>query len=135
MKVRQYQNKDYGQLIKLYKQSTQFDFDEVTDSKEGITRKIHRDPESILVTEEKGKIIGSLSIIEDGRIAWLFRLVGNNDEVVKTLISEAEEILRKRGYKNVHNFAPFNNQQALGERTKLGFIQGKNYIWFWKELY
>lgn len=133
MQIRYYQDQDYDQLVNLYKRSSQFDFDEITDSKEGLMRKIRRDPESLLVAEEN-KIIGSVSIIEDGRIAWIFRLVGDNNVVIKALVDKAEEILRKKGYKNVHSFAPSTNQEALEERKKLGFTQGKNYIWFWKGL-
>jgi hypothetical protein len=136
MRVRFYTPADYQQLCNLYKHSDQFEFDEVTDSEENLIRKIKRDPESLLVVEENGKIVGSVSVIEDGRIALLFRLVAldNNQDTLQKLIIEAENILRKRGYEEVHNTAPLEDLSALMEREKLGFNKGKPYMWFWKKI-
>lgn len=139
MQIRFYKSSDYQQLIALYKKSDQFKFDEVTDSESGITRKIEKDPESLLVTEENQQIVGSVSIIEDGRIALLFRLVAdstnsNKDEILKSLVEKAEAIVKDRGYLEVHNTAPTNDLNALMEREKLGFKQGDTYTWFWKKI-
>lgn len=139
MNVRSYQPSDYQKLIDLYKQSDQFKVDEVTDSEEGLNKKIARDPESVLLVEANGEIVGSVSLIEDGRIALLFRLVTKasyqeNKEVLQVLLNEAESILSKRGYKEVHNTAPANDMNALMERKSLGFQEGEIYTWFWKEL-
>ncbi len=139
MKIHYYQPQDYEQLIDLYKQSDQFKFDEVTDSRENITRKIERDSESILLARENEQLVGSVSIIEDGRIALLFRLVTKaseqkNDEILKVLLQEAESILKKRGYTEVHNTAPLNDMKALTERERIGFQKGDPYMWYWRRI-
>jgi len=139
MNLRYYKQTDYKKLIDLYKQSEQFKLDEVTDSEEGLTRKVEKDPESLLVAEDNGRIVGSVSIIEDGRIALLFRLVADptrsdKDEILKDLTEKSELILKTRGYQEMHNTAPTNDINALMERKKLGFQEGNTYTWFWKKI-
>ena len=139
MRIRYYKQTDYKKLIDLYKLSDQFKFDEVTDSEEGITRKIEKDPESLLVAEENGQIVGSVSIIEDGRIGLLFRLIAspdnpNKDDILKALVEKSESILKNRGYLEMHNTAPTNDLNALMERRKLKFRKGNVYTWFWKKI-
>lgn len=139
MKIEFYKDADYQQLIALYETSKQFPADAVTDSKEGLFSKISRDPESVLLAKEDNKLIGSVSIIEDGRIALLFRLVvspesHDQNSVLKLLVSKSEEILKEKGYKEVHNTSPSDNEDALSEREILGFKKGSEYTWFWKSL-
>lgn len=138
MITRFYNSGDYQKLATLYKSSDQFDFDEVTDSEESLKRKINRDPHSVLVAIENEEIIGSVSIIEDGRIALLFRLVvsqemENYSLIIEEIVNQACMILKERNYKEVHITAP-DNQSAKNERLHLNFNEGKSYRWFWKKL-
>lgn len=139
MQIRFYKKEDYQGLIDLYKKSDQFKLDEVTDSEEGIARKIKKDPESLLIAEENGQIVGSVSLIEDGRIALLFRLIAspdspNKDNILKALVEKSESILKERGYLEMHNTAPTNDLNALMERKKLNFEEGNVYTWFTKKI-
>jgi hypothetical protein len=139
MQIRFFRTTEYSQLIELYKKSDQFKVDEVTDSEVGITTKVLRDPESILVVEYGEILIGSVSIIEDGRIALLFRLVVDptyplKQEVLTTLVEKAEGIVKSRGCSQVHSIAPSNDLNALMERRQLEFQEGSAYTWFWKKL-
>lgn len=139
MNIRYYQDNDYPALVELYKTSQDFLFDEETDAQERLATKISRDPESILVAIENDHIIGSVSIIEDGRIALLFRFVvhqsvTDSSAVMKALMNESERILSQRSYKEVHTTIPMENASSIQGRIDLGFIQGKNYSWFWKKI-
>ncbi len=139
MNIRPYQPSDYKQLATLYKHSDQFKFDEVTDSEVNVSRKIERDPESLLVAEHEEQIVGSVSVIEDGRIAILFRLIASPiatdaDAILQALIQSAGDLLKKRGYSEMHNTAPTNDLNAVMERQRLGFKSGETYTWFWKEI-
>lgn len=138
MEVRFYKPSDYQALANLYKQSDQFKFNEVKDSEEALKKKIERDPESLLIAEDNNQIVGSVSIVEDGRLALLFRLVAvpgdNHDAILKALTDEVEVILKKRGFLEMHNTAPMNDLNALMERRKLGFEEGSVYTWFWKKI-
>ena len=75
MKLRKYETTDYEKLMELYRKSEEFEMDEVTDAESGLKRKIEADPESVLVVEREDELVASVSIIEDGRIAILFRMV------------------------------------------------------------
>jgi hypothetical protein len=139
MKIRYYLPSDYSQLIKLYQTSGEFKVDEITDSEDNIKRKIERDPKSILLAEENGELLGSVSIIEDGRIALLFRFVakGSNEEkenISKQILHEAESLLKDRGYEEVHNTVPLDDLTALTEKEGIGFTKGNAYMWFWKKI-
>lgn len=138
MKIEYYKNKDYSDLVVLYRACDEFEFDEVTDSQESIRRKIDRDPESILLAYEEEELVGSVSIIEDGRIAILFRLVtgetGGDHKIAKELVLHAGKILSKRGYTEVHITGPTENKTAKEIRESSGFRKGKRYDWFWKKI-
>lgn len=134
--LRYYTKADYDDLTMLYKTSDEFEFDVVTDSRQSLSRKIESDPESIVLAYQGEDLIGSVSLVEDGRIAILFRLVvrDNNSRITKELILHAEKILSKRGYKEVHITGPAENQTATEVRESSGFRKGKRYDWFWKKI-
>ena len=140
MKIRPYYSEDYEALIDLYRTSEEFEVDPETDSERMLARKIERDPESVLVLEQEGELLASVSIIEDGRIALLFRLVVKEEVVeqpgklLQELVAYAEEILRERGYSEVHCMAPARWELGADVRRSLGFTPGNEYRWFWKEL-
>lgn len=75
MNIRPYSLEDYGQVIDLYRQTDLYggQFDENCDSKERLRKRVEADPDAILVAEQEGEIVGTVSLIEDGRVAWLFR--------------------------------------------------------------
>lgn len=84
------------------------------------------------------EIVGTVSIIADGRIAMLFRLLAkkntNGKAVRNKLMEEAEKILRKKGYKNVHVVSIKEDTKLHNEYQKEGYKKGRLYQWFWKEL-
>src|ERR1700759_5002474 len=97
--VRFYKSSDYSAVIKLYKQSALFggQFDPDRDSEERLKSQIQSDPESILVAEYKKELVGTVSIIQDKRVTFLFRfcVVDNEskDEIGEALFEKAVKIL------------------------------------------
>ncbi len=87
--IRSYSSSDYEQVTALYKQSTLYggQFDENRDSKERLQKRIEAEPDAILVAEQNKKIVGTVSLVEDGRVAWLFRfcVVEGEDTIAQTL--------------------------------------------------
>lgn len=71
--IRPYQPNDYNSLKKVYEAFKWFDPE--TDSEGRLNNKSQRDPESLLVAIVEDEIVGTVSLIEDGRIA-LFLQVG-----------------------------------------------------------
>ncbi len=82
--------------------------------------------------------MGTVSLIEDSRIAWLFRfaVVKNNNEqqVINALISKAVEILRARGHKQVLVYTPVNNKDFEQRYLALGFKKGNDYTCYWRDI-
>ena len=140
MLVRNYKTEDYQQIISLYKQSELYggQFDENRDSEERLSRRIASDPEAILVCETEGKIIGTVSLIEDGRVAWLFRFAVEKSEyeqnAINALCDKALAILRAHGHKQVLIYAPANSKDFEQRYSVLGFEKGNDYTCYWRDI-
>ncbi len=141
MTIRPYNPADYDQLAALYKQSELYggQFDENRDSEERLAKVTDADPEAILVCELDGKIIGTVSLIEDGRVAWLFRfavLPGEEaTEAIKLLYEKTSEILKSRGHKQVLVYAPVGDANFANRyQNLLGFEKGSDLTCFWKNI-
>lgn len=138
MTIRQYKPADYEQLKSLYLDSSTFggQFDEAKDAADRLKRKIEADPDAILVAEYNGKLTGTVSLIDDGRIAWLFRFAVQKDqtEALNALRDRAVEILKSRGHSQVLVYTPVGNAELDNRYEQLGFTKGGNYTCFWKEI-
>lgn len=58
---------DYDQVYDLWKKIHGFGLRSIDDSREGIERFVKRNPETSIVAEEDGKIVGSILCGHDGR--------------------------------------------------------------------
>ena len=138
MNIRPYRLSDYCQLIELYKQTDLYggQFDENRDSEERLRQRIENDPIAILIAERNSELIGTVSLIEDGRVAWLFRFAVKIDaeEVTEKLCAAAFTALKAKGHNQVLVYAPAGNNE-LGTRYKdLGFVKGNDYTCYWKNI-
>lgn len=138
MRVRPYQPSDYEQLKALYTDSSTFggQFDEARDAADRLQKKIEADPDAILVAERDGKIVGSVSLIDDGRVAWLFRFAvpHGNPDIAQALHDKAAGILKERGHAEVLVYTPVGNQDLNSRYEQLGFTKGSDYTCYWKGL-
>lgn len=138
MKVRSYEPSDYEQLKALYLDSSTFggQFDEARDAAARLMKRIEADPDAILVAEIDGKLVGTVSLIDDGRVAWLFRYAVQKDqpEALNALHNKAVEILKNRGHSQVLVYTPVGNTELDIRYEQLGFTKGSNYTCFWKEI-
>jgi predicted N-acetyltransferase YhbS len=138
MLVRSYQLSDYEQLKDLYLDSSTFggQFDEARDAAGRLQKKTEADPDAILVAEQDGELVGSVSIIDDGRVAWLFRFAVPQDkpDVVQALHDKALDILKERGHAEVLVYTPVGNQELDSRYERLGFTRGGDYTCYWKGL-
>ncbi len=136
--TRPYQDSNYDQLKELYQHSEWFggQFDEARDSREKLARKITDDPEAILVYEQDGQLLGTISLIEDGRVAWLFRFAvkDNDQKVAQELYTKATKILKSRGHTQVLVYTPLGNQELNKRYKLLGMTKGNNFTAFWSDL-
>lgn len=138
--VRTYKDADYQALIALYKDSSTFggQYDAARDGNEKIRAVTANDPEAILVYEEAGSILGTVSLIEDGRVAWLFRFcvrkTPQENVVARSLYHEAVSILRARGHTQVLVYSDPNNESLNQRYQKLAMIEGSIYKCFWQDI-
>lgn len=134
--IRPYTVDDYSSVISIYKEGELFD--EVTDGEEALRSKSKQDPESLLVAEQDGFVIGTISIVEDGRMALLFRLgvreSARNQGVGKKLMIEAERILKERGHKEANLVVNDQNIELHGFYERKGYKKHRLWRWMAKEL-
>lgn len=140
MNIRPYQPSDYEQLKSLYLDSSTYggQFDENRDSQERLRKRVEADPDAIIVAEEADKLVGTVSLIEDGRVAWLFRFAvahtDNESEVAAQLCQHALEALRGKGHHQVLVYTPVGNQNLDGRYEQLGFSRGGDYTCYWRDI-
>lgn len=138
MKIRNYTNDDYREVTSILKDSDLFD--EVWDSEDNLKSLVANNPESILVAEDQGKIIGTVFIIPYGeKVSYLFRLAVKQayrkQGIASTLIEKAEEIVGQVGTTELGLYVDSGNMNLHAFYKKRGFnISPKTYHYMWKEL-
>ena len=134
--IRPYRPEDYLSVKAIYQEGGLYD--EFTDREEGLKDKISRDPGSILVAEEDQTVVGTVLIIEDARMALLFRLAVKGSErnrgIGKKLIAEAEKLLKHRGFKEVNLVVNDKNEELQSYYEKQGYKKHRSWRWMAKEL-
>ncbi|MBI5619578.1 GNAT family N-acetyltransferase [Candidatus Gottesmanbacteria bacterium] len=133
--IRPYIPKDYPSIRRILEEGGLY-YDEM-DNENRLKEKVTRDPQSILVAIEASRIIGTVSIMEDGRMAFIFRLGVQMEQkgsgVGTRLLQEAETILHERGYNEVHILVDENNPELQKYYEQRGYERGHMYCWMSKE--
>jgi ribosomal protein S18 acetylase RimI-like enzyme len=137
VKLRQYRDSDYIEVKKNLIEGGIFD--KYVDTRKNFKSKSCRNPESMVVAELDGKIIGSVFAIEDDWVAYLFRLVVKKEfrgkDVGLRLSSYAEKILKEKGYKYVSVFISINNEISKRFALDNGYeVEGDKFELLTKEL-
>jgi hypothetical protein len=136
--IRSYRDADYDQIKELYGHKELYGgvFDKARDSREILASKIKQDPEAILVCDRDGEIVGTLSLIDDGRVAWLYRFIvkGFDPKITKQLYDKASATLKSRGHTQVLVYSDPNSLELQHRYSELGMNRGDNYECYWREL-
>ncbi|MEK7530276.1 MAG: GNAT family N-acetyltransferase [Patescibacteria group bacterium] len=138
--IRGYTDVDYDQVKALYEQTQLFggQFDENRDSRDRLRVQSTADAESILVSEVDNKIVGTISLIVDQRVAWLFRFAvvqGEHEaEVTKELYDRAVTTLKARGHNQVLVYSPVEDPPLDARYATLGFSKGTDFTCFWRDI-
>jgi len=134
-KIRTYSLGDYPWVVRILEEGDLFY--KPMDSPERLEQKISRDPRSIFVAVRSDEVVGTVSIMEDGRTAFIFRLGVSkeyrNKGIGKLLMSTAEEELFSRGYKEIHVLVEEENSELQDYYHKQGYEKGNIYRWMTKE--
>lgn len=140
MIVRSYTPLDYVHVVALYKQPELYggNFDEARDAEEKLRKRVEADPDAILVAQDNGKIVGTVSLIEDGRVAWLFRFcvqkLPNELAIAQTLLDNAVASLKAKGHTQVLVYTPTDKLELHKRYEDLEFRKGGDYTCFWKNI-
>jgi predicted N-acetyltransferase YhbS len=140
VKIRNYNSSDYKQVADLYKQSALYggQYDDARDSEEKLQKLIENKPDAILVAESDNEIIGTVTIFEDGRFAWLYRFAVNKgeqeSEATQMLWNKAGGILKKSGHTQVLVYAPAGDRNFEERYIQLGFKKGNDFTAYWQDL-
>jgi N-acetylglutamate synthase len=139
MKVRFYLPEDYPEIEKLYKDSSTFggQFDEARDAKGRLDALIAKKPESILIAEDDGRIVGAVTLFEDGRSAWLYRcavLLDYENEAMLLLVEKAKEVLKSCGHRQILVYAPAGDAHFEKRYKNVGFEKGNDFTAYWQDL-
>lgn len=138
MEIRNYNNNDYPEVAFILKDSDLFD--DIWDSEDNLNSLISKNPQSILIAEEEGKVIGNIFIIPFGRkVSYLFRLAVKEgfrkQGVASALIKKAEEVIKQGGATEVGMYVDSGNINLQEFYKKRDFeISPKTYCYIWKEL-
>jgi predicted N-acetyltransferase YhbS len=131
---------DYDFVVLLYKAKDSFggQFDTERDSEEKLLKLSTAKKESILVAECDGNIVGTVTLFEDGRTAWLYRFAivtdGRESEIVQALFAEGQRVLKKLGHTQVLVYAPVGDTHFQQRYSSLGFTKGNDFTAYWQDL-
>ncbi len=112
-------------------------FDEARDTKERLDVLEASKPGSILVAEDEGKIVGTVTLFEDGRSAWLYRFAvqqENESEITELLNEKALETMKDLGHTQVLVYAPQGDEHFEDRYTSLGFNKGNDFTAYWQDI-
>lgn len=140
MNVRKYKpNTDYPGLEALLNDTNTYggQFDEARDTKERIGALEAQKPGSVLVAEVDGEIVGTVTLFEDGRSAWLYRFAvqaAHEVEAVPLLNQQALATMKERGHTQVLVYAPQGNPHFENRYTANGFTKGGDFTCYWQDI-
>ena len=124
MQIRNYADADFPQLEQLLKDAGIYYGP--LDKRDILRKKIEHDPESIIVAEDNGKIIGTVFIIYDPWNSFVYHLGVHPDYrgqgLGNKLMDSAEGIFKTRGMNRPTLFIEEENQKAVEFYKKRGWF-------------
>jgi len=98
-----------------------------------LDRMIKRDPESIIICEDEGQVIGSAYFIDMGFAAMFWRLNVIPDYrkkgIAEKIIEEAKKFAKKRGFTQVHFTVHEEQERLISWYQKIGAWRGNLFRW------
>jgi|SRR3989344_851156 len=112
-------------------------FYEEMDGEKRLEEKILRNPDSILVAELEGVVVGNVYMVEDGWGPFIYRLAVKKSQrgkgIDSRLMEEAEKRLKEKGYREVHLNVDESDSELKEYYAKRGYKEGNLYRWMSKE--
>ena len=133
--IRPYNLQDYRGMVEILKEAGLYE--ETMDTERVYRNKITANPQSILVAIKNGEVIGCVvALTEWGPL--VFRLAVKKESQDKglgsTLLTEAEEYLRKQYHSEVHVLVNEQDRDLKKWYEKHGYRAGNLYRWYYKKI-
>ena len=118
---------DYEAVYKLWKKIHGFGIRSIDDSREGIERFIKRNPETSIVAEVDGKIVGSILCGHDGRRGCFYHVCVDENYrrqgIGKAMVVHAMEELKKEKINKVSLIAFTKNDIGNAFWNQIGWTK------------
>lgn len=116
---------DYEDLFDLWKRTEGMGMRSLDDSYEGIQKFLNRNPDTNFVYKENNQLIGAILCGHDGRRAYIYHAVVDNQYrgkgIGQKLVDSVIESLQKEGINKVCLVVFSNNEIGNGFWEKIGF--------------
>ena len=136
IKIGFYKDSNYEEVKAILQEANLYD--EAWESRENLKRKIKMDKESIIVAKDKDKIIGCTFIVDGGWTSFIFRVCVKESYrkqgIGSILLEKAEEILRKRGIKEVSILVDPKKESLNNWYKKKNYLDALSWNYMYKTL-
>lgn len=130
MLIRTMTIEDYDQVRTLWMKIKGFGIRSVDDSREGVERFLKRNPETSVVAEEDGKIVGAILCGHDGRRGCLYHVCVDEQYrmrgIGKAMVVSAMEALKKEQINKVSLIAFTKNDVGNAFWNEIGWEKRKD---------
>lgn len=124
---------DYSRVYDLWMSCVGMGLNDIDDSKEGIERFLERNPETCLVAEETGKIIGVIMVGNDGRRGYIYHTAVHPEcrkqGIATKLVQTALDRLKSNGISKVALVVFARNEPGNAFWEKQGFIKREDLVY------
>ncbi|MBS7607732.1 MAG: GNAT family N-acetyltransferase [Candidatus Bathyarchaeia archaeon] len=136
MEIRKLRVDDYPELVRLWTRAGLPFKPKGRDNPEAIAKQMEENPDFFIGAFENGKLIGAVIASSDSRKGWINRLAVDPDYrrrgVARTLIAEAEKVLRQRGLKIFCALIEESNVASRELFKKCGYVEHRDILYFSK---
>ncbi len=136
IKIRAMQPADYGKVRQLWLSIHRLGIRSVDDAQEGVVRFLERNPETSVVAERSGEIVGSILCGHDGRTGCFYHVCVREDlrrqGIGSRMVRFAVDALTKEQISKISLFAYTDNALGNDFWKCLGFVRREdmyNYEW------
>lgn len=133
MRIRKMTIEDYGAVYGLWLSCKGMGLNSVDDSREGIERFLRRNPDTSLVAEKDGKIVGVIMAGSDGRRGYIYHTAVSPDQrrqgIASKLVDAAMTALETAGITKVALVVFDRNADGNAFWEKSGFTVREDLVY------
>ena len=133
MEIRKMTIEDYEQVYDLWLSCKGMGLNDLDDSKEGISAFLNRNPETCLVAEDGGKIIGVILSGHDGRRGYIYHTAVHPEQrhkgIATKLVDSALAALKSLGINKTALVVFSRNKDGNAFWEKYGFTPREDLVY------